>query len=189
MPKSKIFLQQFCHNALPSRANLLRKGIQVDPICPACLAEIEDIDHLFVGCPMVKKTWDLAVSHNWLLSFPFPHLPTSIREGLHDLYTKRSISLTRVVILLWSIWKICNTMIFNHDIPKPMDSLVRAKHNWAEWRLRTSGSHLCSLHPPSTPPFHKPTQLIGWRSPLGGYIKLNFDDTHSSCGVATGLLF
>lgn len=94
------------------------------------------------------------------------------------MYTTRSISLTRVVILLCSIWKSRNAMIFNHDVPKPIGSLVREKCNWAEWRLRTSSSH-----PPSTTPFHKPTQLIGWQSPPGAYIKLNFDGTLSSFGV------
>jgi len=52
-----------------SRANLLRKGIHVDPICSAFLTEIGNIDHLFVGCPMVKKIWDLPISHNWLPFF------------------------------------------------------------------------------------------------------------------------
>jgi len=69
-------------------------------------------------------------------------------------------------------------MIFNHEVPKPIGTLVREKRNWAKWKLRTSGSHLPSLHHPSTLS-HKSTQLIGWRSPPTRYVKLNFDDTHS----------
>jgi len=30
--------------------------------------------------------------------------------------------------------------------------------------------------------------LIGWRFPPGGYIKINFDDTHSSFGTAAGFV-
>jgi len=155
MPKIKIFLWQLCHDALPSMAKLLRKGIQIDQVC---LTEIKNINHLFVGCPMVKKTWDLAVSHNWLPSFPFPQIPTSIQEGLHDLYTTWSISFTRVVILLWSIWKSCNAIIFNHGVPKPMGSLVRAErklgwmkitYNWFPSSFLTSSiySTISQAHP------------------------------------------
>ena len=48
-----------------------------------------------------------------------------------------------------------------------------------------SSLHSYILLNPSTP---KATQLIGCRSPPGGYIKLNFDGTHSSSGVAAGFV-
>jgi len=38
MPKIRIFLWQLCHNVLPTRANLLRKGIFVDPVSPTGLS-------------------------------------------------------------------------------------------------------------------------------------------------------
>ena len=81
---------------------------------------------------MVKKTWDLAVSHNWLTSQPIPQSLPSVREGLHSLYTSRTSSLTRVAIPLWSIWKSHNAMVFDNDVPKPMGSLLRAKRSWAK---------------------------------------------------------
>ena len=167
MPKIRIFLWQLCHNALPTRANLLCKGLYIDPVCPACLSEIEDIDHLFVGCHMVKKTWDLAVSQQWLLSQPFPLSFPSVREGIHNLYNARDNFLPRVAILLWSIWKSRNAMVFDNEVPKPMGSLLRAKRIWAEWKLRTTVFHPHSIQLPSNP-VPKATQLIGWRSPPGG---------------------
>ena len=36
----------------------------------------------------MKKTWELAVSHNWLPFLPFPQLHTSVLDKLHDLHTK-----------------------------------------------------------------------------------------------------
>ena len=76
---------------------------------------------------MVKKIWDLAISHNLLPFFPDPQLPTSVQDRLHDLYTAQSTSLTRIVILLWSIWKSLNAMVCNHEVSKPMGSQIRAK--------------------------------------------------------------
>ena len=188
MPKIRIFLWQLCHNALPKWDNLLHRGIYVDPVCPVCLSENEDIDHLFAGCHMVKKTWDLAVSHNWLSSHPFPQSLSSVREGLHNFYTAWDNYLMRVAILLWSTGKSHNAMVFVNDVPKPMGSLMRAKRNWIEWKLRTSVFHPHSIHIPPTTPTHKATQLIGWKSPPGGYIKINFDGTHSSSGAAAGFI-
>jgi len=103
MPKIKIFLWQLCHNALPSRGTLLRRGIQLDPLCMTCANEIEDTDHIFLHCPIVHQVWDLAVIHQWITSFPFTQQNTSLREKLHVLAQTQYPCLTRVVLLLWSI--------------------------------------------------------------------------------------
>ena len=110
-----------------------------------------------------------------------------MREGIHNLYNARDNFLPRVAILLWSIWKSRNGMVFDNEVPKPMGSLLRAKRIWAEWKLRTTVFHPHSIHLPPTPA-PKATHLIGWRSPPGGYIKLNFDGTHSSSGAAAGFV-
>jgi len=132
MPKIKIFLWQLCHNALPARATLLGRGLYIDPICPACLSDIEDSDHLFVGCHVAKETWELAVNNHWLSSQPFSHLLHSVREGLHELHRKHDKDITRVAILLWSLWKSRNALIFRNEVPNPISSLVRAKRIWTE---------------------------------------------------------
>ena len=95
----------------------------------------------------------------FVTTFP-PTLP-SVREGLHNLYITRDNSLPRVAILLWSIWKSRNAMVFDNDVPKPMGSLVRAKRIWAEWKLSTSVFHPYSIHLPITSPIPKATHLIG----------------------------
>jgi len=115
MPKIRVFLWQLCHNSLPSRGTLLRREIQLDPICPACLNDIEDTDHIFLHCPLAKHTWDLTVVHHWLPSFPFVSLSLPTRDQLHDLALQKSPLLTRVALLLWSIWKSRNAYIFNNE--------------------------------------------------------------------------
>ena len=117
---------------------------------------------------MVKKTWDLAVSQQWLLSQPFPLSFPSVREGIHNLYNARDSFLPRVAILLWSIWKSRNAMVFDNDVPKPVASLVSAKRIWAEWKLRTCVFHPHSIHLPPTPPTHKATNWLGGDLHQGG---------------------
>jgi len=103
MPKIKIFLWQLCHNALPSKGTLLRRGIQLDPLCLACNTDIEDTDHIFLRCPIVQKVWELAMLHQWIPNSPFAHQGPSLREELHLLAQNQYPHLTRVVVLLWSI--------------------------------------------------------------------------------------
>ena len=61
--KIQIFLWQVYHHALPSRSTLLQRGLTIDPICPACLSQIEDTQHLFANYPFAarfgigKETW------------------------------------------------------------------------------------------------------------------------------------
>ena len=132
MPKIKVFLWQLCHNSLPSRGTLFRRGLQLDPTCPACLNDVEDTDHIFLHCPMARHIWDLAVMHQWLPLFPFSSSIMSLRDQLHELALQKFPHLSRIVLLLWSIWKSRNALIFKNDTPKPMGMLLRAKRSWAE---------------------------------------------------------
>jgi len=191
-PKIKVFLWQLCHNSLPSRGTLLRRGLQLDPVCPVCNADIEDTDHLFVSCPMVQQVWGMAVAHKWLPSIPFPQFNSSLREELHVLVQNKYPCVDRVVLLLWSIWKSRNALVFRSETPSPMGTLLRAKRSWAEWMIRTSSSiptYSTSSPDPSQPSHHPHSScFIGWNSPRGGFIKINFDGSKSPAGAAAGFV-
>jgi len=192
MPKIRIFIWKLCHNALPVKGTLFRRGLQIDPLCEACLAEIEDIDHTFIHCSMANRVWDMAVTHQWLPNQLFNHPTTGLREELHTLAQNKSPWLSRVVLLLWSLWKSHNAYIFKNEVPSPMGTLLRAKRNWAEWKLRTrmsSSSHYISYTSPQVDRHHpQPLQFIGWKLPQGGFIKLNFDGTKSAAGAVAGFV-
>ena len=66
MLKIKVFLWQLCHKAIPVRGLLLRKGLQIDPICPICLDDLESMEHLFNQCCLINKVWKIAENHGWL---------------------------------------------------------------------------------------------------------------------------
>ncbi|GJW26934.1 RNA-directed DNA polymerase, eukaryota [Tanacetum coccineum] len=57
--KINIFAWKVSLNRLPTRINLVRRGVMVSPIsCSICLAGLEDLDHLLFGCNMA-----IEVSH------------------------------------------------------------------------------------------------------------------------------
>jgi len=103
MPKLKVFLWQLCHASLPTRGTLLRRGLQIDPLCPLCNNDIEDLEHLFLKCPVVHDVWHLAKVHKWL-SIPLRVAPD---DNLQSWLAKLRISPSPVpldrVVALWSI--------------------------------------------------------------------------------------
>ena len=134
-----------------------RRGVQLDPLCKSCTLDIEETDHIFLHCSTVHQVWDLAVLHRWIDSLPFTQQNISLRDQLHVLAQTKSPCLTRVVLLLWSIWKSRNALIFRNESTAPMGTLLRAKRNWAEWRIRASSSVL-------TPSFSSPHPCLLYTS-------------------------
>jgi len=106
MPKIKVFLWQLCHNALPSRGLLLKRQIALDPVCLSCQFDIESIEHIFKVCPMTIKVWELAGTHSWLPSIPFDNPSISLCGDLNDLSLWKSSHFTKIILTLWSIWKV-----------------------------------------------------------------------------------
>ena len=135
MPKIKIFLWQLCHNALPIRGALFRRGCNVDPQCPLCSNDIETIEHLLWVCPSTNAVWNLAAQHNWIPQLQF----NCITEwghyfgSLHARYNGKFVQ--RITFLLWGIWKTRNGVIFQNEAFNPMKCLVRAKNLSAQWRI------------------------------------------------------
>ena len=128
MPKLKVFLWQICHDALATRTNLLKRGLNLDPICPLCHSELESISHLFTQCFITKGTWDLAYQYKWIQSniaevgilsifdfLTFTRTPTNSNQS------DRSIS------LLWSIWKSRNVVVFNNEIYNSIGTIICAE--------------------------------------------------------------
>ena len=71
-----------------------------------------------------------------------------------------------------------------------MGTLLRAKRNWAEWKLRTTPSSVPSSTQGShNLPYHsQPSHHIRWQPLYGGFIKINFDGSKSLAGAAVGFV-
>ena len=114
MPKIKIFLCQMCHNALPVRGTLVRRGCQLDPHYPLCLNEIETFDHLFSTCSHTNLVWEVARLHNWIRTQTILNQSVDWLSNLHVLNMNcQKKTLHRISFSLWSIWKMRNAVIFH----------------------------------------------------------------------------
>jgi hypothetical protein len=55
--KGEIFWWRLGNNLLPTKANLVKKKIITDPLCPICLLEPETSYHILWGCPSAVAVW------------------------------------------------------------------------------------------------------------------------------------
>lgn len=58
MPKWKLFLWKLWHNGLATSDNLYKRAITQNSECSICLADTEDLQHLFHMCPLAHETWE-----------------------------------------------------------------------------------------------------------------------------------
>jgi len=192
MPKIKVFLWQLCHNALPVKGILFRRGCRLDPLCPLCLKDIETLEHLFSTCSITLRVWHLARQHHWVKDLA---LLSQSRDWVLAFQQLASVAskhmLQRFSFLLWSIWKARNASIFQNETFQPMRCLIRAKKLSAEWRIRTRMS-VDNYSPgfPSIPTTHLTSQIkiIRWHPPNPGRMKLNFDGSLQGTSAAGGFI-
>ena len=99
-----IYLWQLCHASLPTRENLLFRGLDIDLLCPHSRGEIEDAEPLFLGCHNAQLVWQLASEHNWVDAILSTKPQTKIQNWLSSLrHSNPPIETDRIVTLLWSI--------------------------------------------------------------------------------------
>ncbi|XP_058759750.1 uncharacterized protein LOC131633056 [Vicia villosa] len=55
MPRQRNFLWRVAQNILPTRGNLSKKGITLDPSCPFCYDAHETVQHLFMDCVFARQ--------------------------------------------------------------------------------------------------------------------------------------
>ncbi|XP_059436307.1 uncharacterized protein LOC132169261 [Corylus avellana] len=56
-PAVKMHIWRACHNLLPTKDNLFRRGVCADQICPLCLRDTETVIHITWECPSANDVW------------------------------------------------------------------------------------------------------------------------------------
>jgi len=104
MPRLKIFLWQLFYASLLTKGTLLKRGMNIDPLCPSCQSEIEDADHLFLHCHITREFWRLAIYHNWIDSTFLSSQQHNILQRLSSARTTTPVvKIDKVAALLWSM--------------------------------------------------------------------------------------
>ncbi|GAV89247.1 zf-RVT domain-containing protein, partial [Cephalotus follicularis] len=48
------------HNILPTRANLVRRGVQVSNQCLSCNSGMDEVSRIFLSCDWVLRDWRMS---------------------------------------------------------------------------------------------------------------------------------
>ncbi|KAL5550972.1 hypothetical protein UlMin_001148 [Ulmus minor] len=67
-PKIKNFLWRSCLNALPTKDNLVKRGIKTLQSCPRCGEVQESVLHVFFECIYARSLWEDSIFHTQVLS-------------------------------------------------------------------------------------------------------------------------
>jgi ribonuclease HI len=148
------FLWRLAKNILPTRANLAKKGVQIENLCPLCNSEPETIDHTFLHCQIARLTW--------FASQIGVHAPQSMPLNqwlLQGLTCEETMGAQLFCVLLWKIWGARNNLIFNSKPVNPIEvaqdamSFVQELPSYHQARNPTSlqNDHVTELSLPSAP--------------------------------------
>jgi len=59
VPSALMCIWRIIWDRLPTRANLVRRGVQLGcALCPLCREDVESVQHLFCTCKVTQKVWD-----------------------------------------------------------------------------------------------------------------------------------
>ncbi|KAL8459116.1 hypothetical protein ACS0TY_036548 [Phlomoides rotata] len=122
-PRVRHFLWRACNDALPSLQALRRRGIQLDPTCPACGEEVESLSHILLRCSVAVHSWGRSPIHldiNGTDPLEFKPVLWSIMKTLP------AYGVSLFAMLAWNLWKARNRRYFDHVVQIP-DQIV----SWA----------------------------------------------------------
>ncbi|XP_058741777.1 uncharacterized protein LOC131614170 [Vicia villosa] len=140
------FLWRLAKNILPTRGNLVKKGVKTTTECPLCHESEENMDHLFFQCHFSRQVWFVS--------------PLGLRIDVNscvDYWMEKVLCDGDVLgsqffcVILWKIWHHRNLVVFNNsrfspqlvaeeakdwvlDFNKsaPIKKSNRRQHAWAE---------------------------------------------------------
>lgn len=115
-PKIRVCRWTIFHDILPTRTNLIKRGMEVNPLCILCKTKLETITHLLWECNQTKGMWAQF--------FPLPNSLFLMnreawsaadycefiwRGGDTDQLTEMNIKWSTVIS--WQIWKYRNELL------------------------------------------------------------------------------
>jgi ribonuclease HI len=164
----KAFLWQASNDILPTRANLHKKGILSDPLCPVCGLESETVVHILWSCPSASDVWLECMKSIHKCSLTEDTF-MNLLEMLQRRLDAEGMQLVAVVARL--LWLRRNKLIFEGLFQSPADLIRLAQEQLQSFRIAELGG--CAQGFQLSPLSNSVPQK--WKKPPHGVIKLNWD--------------
>ena len=122
-PKVRNFLWRACSDILPTRANIVKRRLPIDPSCAICGQAEESVCHALWECPLAINVWAL-VKGKLQKSLAVVQDFHSLARQMEDKLTGKEMEVWAMVA--WSIWNARNRFYFEKKQSQPGDILHSA---------------------------------------------------------------
>ncbi|WRX13676.1 Reverse transcriptase zinc-binding domain - like 4 [Theobroma cacao] len=115
--KTMLFMWKVIHDILPTRSELIKRGVNIELMCPLCEIEVETAFHCLCNCQFSRLVWlttkcgyrDISNFHDSIIDW---------LQGVFEVLNKDETE--EFICLLWAIWKTRNVVVFNQSRSTPM---------------------------------------------------------------------
>ncbi|KAE8672566.1 G patch domain-containing protein TGH [Hibiscus syriacus] len=195
-PRVETFLWQISHQKLAVRSELKRRGVVLESVlCPLCLKQEETVQHLFISCLVAGNLWNNYFKL-WDISSVLPKDPPALLSSWSELREKSLIWNFIPGVVLWSIWKSRNSVVFEKMKVDCSSLFFISRFKLAKWfiakfpnvnilvdSLIGDPTILDKLPRPNV----KRKTVQSWFSPPTYFFKFNVDGAVSSDGRVGGI--
>jgi len=165
---TKMFIWRACHNILPTKDNLLRKGIDLDPTCVFCKTVPKTVHHVLWECPSATDVWGVCgrkiqKCSNAVNSFK------EVVEMFFVLCSPEEVDFN--VEIARRIWFRRNSVVHGGDFLHPNDVLSSATMAIGDYKGALEAD-IFLREPEGT---SLSSRILNWCPPPIGYFKANWD--------------
>ncbi|KAE8678433.1 hypothetical protein F3Y22_tig00111410pilonHSYRG00088 [Hibiscus syriacus] len=195
-PRVETFLWQVSHQRLAVRSELIKRGVTLEEVsCPLCAKQEETVQHLFISC---QVAWDLWSSfwRLWGVSSVLPNDPASLLCSWSDLRPKSLIWDFIPGVVLWSLWKARNSVVFDDGKLDKPKLFFLCRFRLVKWFLAKYPNDFIQVDSlvgdPSLADKHqtrhpKRMKVQEWLPPPLHFFKVNVDGAVSGDGLFGGM--
>ncbi|XP_039034276.1 AP-2 complex subunit alpha-2-like [Hibiscus syriacus] len=134
-PRVETFLWKIIHKKLAVRNELKKRWVPMeDALRPLCKMNEETIQHLFFSCSVAGDIWNRMLKI-WGIYTALPNDPHVLLSSWSDLNRKSNIWKFILGVVLWSIWKARNSVVFDNSSLDITSLFFLIRFRLARWFL------------------------------------------------------
>jgi ribonuclease HI len=164
---------------LPTKQNLLRKGVVDNDFCPCCQLEGESVVHALWCCPAAQDVWGCGPV--WCQKSPSFFL--DMVDLVSYLLSKLNADLLSLgVVVLHRIWLRRNKFIFDGQFVPPLKVFLEASQLLEDFNR-------CNLREPFSLASNDDSSrsCSFWDPPVAGLVKINWDASLNISSAVVGM--
>jgi ribonuclease HI len=173
----KMFVWRACNNILPTKDNLQKRGMVLDPLCIFCMSECETVKHILWDCPSASDVWGVCGRKVQKSSGE----GSTFIEVLENMIERGTIEdLEFHAVIARKIWFRRNTVVHGGEFSHPNVLLQEAVSSFTDYKNINAKDG----RPPQLPITRVPTK---WQFPPPGLYKVNWDAAIDSLNKRMGM--